>query len=172
MKIRPCDVEIDKIFPFFFNNFGANHFPPCLSGGYSEGLDGFRLTMTPARTTTRRTYNQMLTERGIDSRQSRRLNAAWTEGVTAELCDYKMNCATENNLQFNASTAAGGGGSGNGSPGAGGGGAGSGGGSPKVAAGGRGGEGSSPAAGVDRGGDSGSTAAGGGGSPAAGAGGR
>ena len=32
--------------------------------------------------------------------------AAWTEGVTAELCNWTMNYATENNIQYNASTAA------------------------------------------------------------------
>ena len=67
-KFRPCDVEIDKIFLFFFKQFWAQPFPPCLSGGCSEGSDSFRLTITPARTTTRRTYNQMSTERGMDSR--------------------------------------------------------------------------------------------------------
>ena len=46
-KIRPCDVKIDKnmyqVSFFFVNNFGANHFSPCLSGGCSEDLDAFRL---------------------------------------------------------------------------------------------------------------------------------
>ena len=32
--------------------------------------------------------------------------AAWTEGVTTDLCDYKMKCATENILRYNVSTAA------------------------------------------------------------------
>ena len=59
-----------------------------LSGGCSEALlDAFGLTITPARTTTRRTYKQMSTERCEDCRQSRQLMAAWTEGITAELCD-------------------------------------------------------------------------------------
>ena len=36
------------------------------------------------------------------------LMAARTEGITAtvKLCDYKINCFTENNLKYNASTAA------------------------------------------------------------------
>ena len=52
--------------------------------------------ITPARTTTR-TYSKMSTGRCIDCRRSRQLMAAWTKGVTAELCDghQKMNCATE-----------------------------------------------------------------------------
>ena len=52
------------------------------------------------------TYNPMSTERGIDTHQRFVLIAAWTKGVTAELCDEKMNCATENNIQNNASIAA------------------------------------------------------------------
>ena len=58
-------------------------------------LDAFGLIITPAQTT--RTYGTMSTEGCIDCCQSRQLMAAWTEGVTAELCDgyLKLNCATE-----------------------------------------------------------------------------
>ena len=65
-KFHPCDVEIDKSFPFFSNSFGANHFISiCLGGAEKVSLGTVRLMITPARTTTRRTYNQMLTKKDM-----------------------------------------------------------------------------------------------------------
>ena len=89
VKFRPVTWRMTNFSHFSLNNFGANHSPPCLSGGCSKALlHAFGLTMTQTRTTTRRTgtYKQMSTERCMDCRQNRQLMAGWTEGVPAELC--------------------------------------------------------------------------------------
>ena len=77
-KFCPGDVEVDNFFSFFCKQFWGNQLYPCLSGGYSRSF------ITPARTTKRTSTEDREQEMHRLPSQS---PVAWTEGVTADLCN-------------------------------------------------------------------------------------